>query len=802
MKINYLIFALYLSYLMPSYAQDNLSYQEPPKEIIELVEAENTPSIVLSNKGDIMLLLDRPDYMTIEEASQPVMGLAGLRINTNNNTAVGTSAFSNIKIKNLHNDELRNVSGLPTSLKAFDIKFNNDASKFAFLNANTASVELWIVDVATANARRIDGIEINAILGTSYLWKNNGQSLLALSILKNRGVAPGASVTPKGPVIQDNDGEVAAARTYQNLLKSNDDSKLFDYYLTSQLKEISLLGDLKNIGNPSVYKNFSLSPDNNYILLQEIVKPYSYLVPVSAFAYDVSVIDHMGKLVKRVYSSELAENVPLGFDSTVPGSRSFNWRADQEATLYWVEALDEGNSRKKVEYRDAVMTLKAPFTDKAQVYFKTSRRFAGITWSEKDYAIVSERWRSTRQQSATLINSKDGKTIKQIMDRSSEDTYTDPGRFVMTRNSNDKSVLLLDDKKQPVVFSISQGSSDEGDQPFLMRWDLMSNQTDTLFRSKAPYYEMPIFFNNTGKLILSRESTDDVPNYYAVDLKKKSEKALTEFKNPYPSLVGVQKSQIEYVREDGLTLGGTLYLPKGYKPEDGSLPLLMWAYPREFKTAAAAGQVKGSPYRFVRLSWGSPIYWVNRGYAILDNADMPIVGEGDAEPNDTFVKQLEQNAKAAIDFLVDKGIADRNRVAVGGHSYGAFMTANLLAHTDLFAAGLARSGAYNRTFTPFGFQAEERTYWEAPEVYYEMSPFSYANTIKTPLLLIHGMDDENSGTFPIQSERLYNAIKGHGGTTRLVMLPKEFHGYRARESILHTLWEMDRWLEKHVKNKQ
>lgn len=802
MKANYLVFLLSFLYLLPSYAQDNLSYQVPPKEITELVEAENTPSVVLSNKGDVMLLLDRPDYMTIEEASQPVEGLAGLRINTNNNTVVGTSTFNNIKIKNLNKDELRNLSGLPSPLKAFDIKFNKDASKFAFLNATTSSVELWVVDIQTANAKRIDGVEINAILGTSYLWKKDGNSLLTLSVIADRGRAPIPSNIPEGPVIQDNDGVVAAARTYQNLLKSNDDIQLFEYYLTSQLQEVNLSGEVKNISTPSIFKNFSLSPDNNYILLQEIVKPYSYLVPVSAFAYDVSVIDNQGKLVKHIYSSALAENVPLGFDSTVPGSRSFNWRADQDATLYWAKALDEGNSREKVEFRDAVMTLKAPFTDEAEVFFKTKSRYAGIMWSEKDYAIVSERWRSTRQERATLINSKDGKTIKQIIDRSSEDSYTDPGRFVMTRNDNDKAVLLLDDNKQPIVFTISQGSSDEGDQPFLMRWDLISNQTDTLFRSKAPYYEMPVFFNNTGTLILSRESIEDVPNYYSVNLNDNSEKALTEFTNPYPSLVGVQKDQIEYVREDGLTLGGTLYLPKGYKSQDGPLPLLMWAYPREFKTAAAAGQVKGSPYRFVRLSWGSPIYWVNRGYAILDNADMPIVGEGDAEPNDTFVKQLEQNAKAAIDFLVDKGIVDRNRVAVGGHSYGAFMTANLLAHTDLFAAGLARSGAYNRTFTPFGFQAEERTYWQAPEVYYEMSPFSYANMIKTPLLLIHGMDDENSGTFPIQSERLYNAIKGHGGITRLVMLPKEFHGYRARESILHTLWEMDRWLEKHVKNKQ
>lgn len=802
MKINYLLLTVPFLCLRPAQAQENVTYQIPPKEIVELVEADNTPTVMVASEGNTMLLLDRPDYMSIEEASQPVIGLAGLRINSNNNTVVGTATYTGIKIKNINGEVAKTIVGLPQSLRAFDIKFNKDASKFSFLNAGTSSVELWVVDVATSKARQIEGVKVNAIQGPSYIWKNDGHSLLVMSLPDDRGQIPTSSIVPEGPTVQDNDGVAAPARTYQNLLKNKDDIRLFEYFLTSQLKEVELSGNVKSIGLPTIYRSFSISPDNNYLLTFEITKPYSFLVPISGFAYEVKVRDPKGQLIQKVYNSALAESVPLGFDSTIPGKRSFNWRADEEATLYWVEALDQGDSRKQVEYRDVLMTLKAPFQGEPKAYFKTKRRFAGISWSEKGYAIVSERWRATREQKATLINSIDGKPVKEILDRSSEDTYTDPGRFVMHKNKYDRSVLLLDDQNEPTVFTIAAGASGSGDKPFLMKWNLISGAMDTLYRSNPPYYEMPVFFNNSGKLILSRESNDEVPNYYALDLKTKNFQPLTNFENPYPSLDGVRKNQVEYRREDGLSLSGTLYLPKDYKEGDGPLPLLMWAYPREFKTATAAGRVKGSPHRFVRLSWGSPIYWVNRGYAVLDNADMPIVGEGEAEPNDTFVEQLEQNARAAIDFLVEKGIADRNRVAVGGHSYGAFMTANLLAHTDLFAAGLARSGAYNRTFTPFGFQAEERTYWQAPEVYYRMSPFSYADKIKTPLLLIHGMDDENSGTFPIQSERLYNAIKGHGGTTRLVMLPKEFHGYRAKESILHTLWEMDRWLEIHVKNKK
>jgi dipeptidyl aminopeptidase/acylaminoacyl peptidase len=363
-------------------------------------------------------------------------------------------------------------------------------------------------------------------------------------------------------------------------------------------------------------------------------------------------------------------------------------------------------------------------------------------------------------------------------------------------------MLLFDKGAEPVVFTIGNGASPLGDRPFVMKWNLITNKQDTLFKSKAPYYEEPVYFDNNGTLYISKESAEEASNIYAVNLKNRSQQKVTSFADPYPSLKGVQKTLISYPRKDGVRLSATLYLPKGYKKADGGLPVLIWAYPREFKTLSAAGEVKGSPYRFTRLAFRSPVYWVTRGYAVLDNADMPIVGVGKTEPNDTFLEQIEDNAISLIDYVVNMGVADRKRIAVGGHSYGAFMTANLLAHTNLFAAGIARSGAYNRTLTPFGFQGEERTFWQAPEVYNRMSPFNYADKIKTPLLMTHGIDDDNSGTFPIQSERLYSAIKGHGGTVRLVMLPKEFHGYRSRESILHTFWEQDSWLEKYVKNKK
>jgi dipeptidyl aminopeptidase/acylaminoacyl peptidase len=352
------------------------------------------------------------------------------------------------------------------------------------------------------------------------------------------------------------------------------------------------------------------------------------------------------------------------------------------------------------------------------------------------------------------------------------------------------------------VFLTAEGASPEGSRPFVDALDLTSGKKTRLFHSEGPVYEYPLAFLSVASrtLLTRRESTEEPPNYFARDLKTNEVRALTSFPHPYPGLVGATRELVRYQRPDGVALTATLHLPPGYSPSSGSLPLIVWAYPREYKSADAAAQVRESPYRFSRVSWGSPLYWLTQGYAIMDDAAMPIVGEGDEEPNDTYVEQLVASAKAAVDEAARRGVADPDRAAIGGHSYGAFMTANLLAHSDVFRAGIARSGAYNRTLTPFGFQSEERTFWEAPETYFTMSPFMHADQIDEPILLVHGEADNNSGTFPIQSQRLFHALKGHGARARLVLLPHESHGYRGRESVLHTLWETNEWLERYVKN--
>lgn len=802
---KYLFIVLFaLVFCLPGYGQINLKYQEPPKSIVELVDAPETPDVLFNSDGNLMLILEVPGYTTIEHVAQPVIGLAGLRINPANNSTEAELAgvYTGITIKDVKSGKEQTLKGLPDDLRMDNISWSPDGKKFAFSNNKLDGVELWIVDVNNLEAKRLTKGFLNDAYGKTLQWHPDSKHILAQFIPSNREVPPKKSIVPTGPIVQENLGEVTPARTYENLLEDPFDEKLMEYYLISQLTAVDLQGNINKINEPALYRNASYSPDGKYLMVQTVEEPYSYLVPIYYFAFQTSILKPDGDMVKQLYKAPLKDDLPIGFDVAATGPRSYQWRSDKPATLVWVEAQDKGDPSIETDVRDALFSLDAPFDKDPSKLFSMELRYSGINWIDNKYAIITERWRKNRKTKMTLFNPDNGKTLKIISTRSSEDSYTDPGKFVYGKGPFADKVVLTDKGKFPIVFTIGSGASPKGDRPFLLKWDLLKNKRDTLFKSHAPYYEVPKFFNNKKMVYISRESSEDPPNFFVVNLKNKKEEALTHFSDPYPSLRGVEKKLLSYPRKDGLKLSAMLYLPKDYKKEDDPLPVLIWAYPREYKTRAAAGQVKGSPYRFTRLAFRSPVYWVTRGFAVLDNADMPIVGEGDKQPNDTFISQIEDNAKAIINYVVDMGIADRDRIAVGGHSYGAFMVANLLAHTDLFAAGIARSGAYNRTLTPFGFQAEPRTFWEAPEVYSKMSPFFYADKIKTPLLLTHGMDDENSGTFPIQSKRLYSAIKGHGGTVRLVLLPKEFHGYRSRESVLHTFWEQNRWLEEYVKNKE
>lgn len=784
-------------------AQTDVGYQVPPKPIADLLNAPQTPSVSVNNQGEWMVLMERPGYVSIQELARPELRIAGLRINPANNGGSRGYSFSGLEAKNLQTDETVTITGLPDPLMMQNIQWSPDGTKVAFTHHEDDKISLWVADLTTGQASQAGNLSVNDAIGSPFDWLNDNETLLVKAIPVNRGEAPQRNVAQLGPVIQETSGASAPVRTYQDLLNDQHDEALFSYYSTAQLYLVNTSnGDAKKFGEPGIISSVSVSPDGNYTMVNYIRKPFSYIVPYYRFPFDVNILDTEGALVSTVASIPLSEDQPKGFDATREGPRSFTWRADVPATLYWIEAQDGGDPEREVEFRDQLFYLDAPFAGEKQPDVASKLRVRYMQWGDEDLALIHSRRWSDRLMEVNKFTPGDKDSREVVFSMSAEDSYNDPGSFEMTRNDYGKSVLL---KEKNTLFLSGQGASPDGDRPFLRSYDIKSGNTEEIWRSQAPYYEYvaQVIDPKSMAFITRRESKKMPPNYFMHVAKKKEVRQLTTFENPYLALEGIEKQVIQYKRADGVNLTGNLYLPKGYDPErDGTLPVLMWAYPDEFKSADAASQVKGSPYRFIRLYSGSPLFWLTRGYAILDDPGMPVVGEGDAEPNDSFRNQLVMNGQAAIDKLVDMGIADRSRVAIGGHSYGAFMTANLLAHSDLFAAGIARSGAYNRTLTPFGFQAEERTYWEAPEVYYNMSPFMHADKINEPMLMIHGMADNNSGTFPIQSERMFAAMKGLGGQARLVMLPYESHGYRARESLLHMLWEMDQLLETYVKNKK
>jgi dipeptidyl aminopeptidase/acylaminoacyl peptidase len=694
----------------------------------------------------------------------------------------------------------KRVKGLPKNGRISNVSWSPNAKHIAMTVTHDAQINLYLVKAASGRASLLLKAPLNAIYGSPFSWLSDSKSILAKTILSGRGEPPRSSLVPQGPVIQENMGKVAPVRTYQDLLTNAQDEALFAYYMNAQMVLVNLKGKAKNIGKPGMIRFAEPSPNGKYILMKTIHRPFSYLVPVYRFPMRIDVSDIHGKTISVLRDMPLAESLPKGFGAVITGPRSFGWRADAGAVIYYVNALDGGDPKAAADFRDEIFTMNAPFNQSAQSVMQLDLRYAGIFWGNDHIALAYTREWGTRRTTTWMMNPDKPATPKKIIDRLYEDRYSDPGSPMLHRNKYGRNVLLFGQDGETVFLS-GVGSSSEGDRPFVDEFNLMNGQSKRLWRSAAPYYERPVTMIDGEKQVVltSRETTEEPVNYYLRNMVDGSVDPVTNFTHPYPQMKGVYKEMITYKRYDGIDLSATLYLPPGRKPGDGPLPLLMWAYPREFKTAKAASQVVGSPHRFVRISPTSPLIMLSYGYAVLSGPTMPIIGEGDKEPNDTYIKQLVSSAQAAADEMVKREITTRDQMAIGGHSYGAFMVANLLAHSDIYQAGVARSGAYNRTLTPFGFQAEERTFWEAPEVYFAMSPFMHTQKVNEPILLIHGEADNNSGTFPVQSKRYYHALKGHGATAKLVMLPHESHGYRARESVMHMLWETANWLDTYVK---
>jgi len=802
----YLFTILYLMITPLLQSQEKITYQTPPEEILALVDIERAPQVDMDSKKEQMLFYYRNTFKSLRELNQPELRLGGLRINPEANISSTLTYVNDIRYKKVNDEEILQISGLPVNAQIAYISFSPDESKIAFTHTVHNGVELWMADLTSLVARKLTGAVLNANAGYPYSWFPDGNDLLVRVLPSGRAALTDSGNTiPEGPIVSVSDGQVSQNRTYQDLLKNPMDEANFETLLRSELYRVSLTGVQTLWKEAGMYLNEVFSPNGAYLMLTTLTHPFSYTVPYYSFPNRTDIYTADGQFLMHFSSQPLLDNLPVGFMATFEGKRSIHWRADKPATLAWVEALDKGDPEVKVSHRDVLLQLDAPFTGSPVQMMKTINRFAGIIWGDDNYGVVSDRWWNTRNTKMYLFTPSDNSRAPRILsDRNYQDAYSHPGTLQTEKNVLGTYTLKMEGS---TAWLFGDGFTAEGQFPFIDALDLETLHRERIYQSNASdrVEDLLSFIDSKKGTILTRvESPTQYPNYYIKSIRQKDkDRALTSFKNPFAGIEEIHKEVINYKRADGVALTGTLYLPAGYdKVRKDKLPMIMWAYPTEYKDKSSAGQNTSNPNNFTYLSYGNPIYWVTRGYAVLDDASFPIVGEGNEQPNDTFVEQLVANAKAAIDAVEALGYIDRDRVAVGGHSYGAFMTANLLSHSDLFAAGIARSGAYNRSLTPFGFQSEERNFWEASEVYNRMSPFMHADKMKTPLLIVHGEADNNSGTHTMQSERYFQALKSFGAPVRMVILPMESHGYMAKENVLHLLWEQDQWLEKYVMNRR
>jgi dipeptidyl aminopeptidase/acylaminoacyl peptidase len=780
-------------------------YQRPPRAIQQVLDIAPTPAISVNPPGDTAIFSESSRYPSIADLAQPMLRLAGARINPATNGPHNPPRGTGFTLRHLTTGKETKVH-VPADALLGGASWSPDGRRFAFTNTTRTGIELWVAETETGKAARVEGVALNATVGFAVMWLPDSKTLLCRTVPAGRGPAPVEPQAPAGPHVEESFGKAAPVPTFQDLLDSTFEEAQFDYYFTSQLALVDVTtGKAVNVGAPHIFLAAQPAPDGRHVLVGWAHRPYSYLVTAGSFPRETEVWDRTGKVVYRVASQPLAESTPMG--GTITGPRSIEWLPVEPATLVWAEALDGGNPRNKVPHRDKVVMIRAPFTGEPAELLKTEHRFRDITFGQgAGLAMLTEFDRDTQMASVWFLNYYQPAETKRLGWKiNARERYKDPGNPVMRRLRNGHTAMLMDGGE--FIFLTGAGATPEGDRPFLDSFDTNTMSSERLFRSDAASYESFVSFARLAErrrprdpwhFITRHETSTSPPNYFLRTVKTDTKQALTNFTDEAPQLRAIKKELVRYKRSDGVDLSFTLYLPPDYQPGERR-PGVVWAYPLEFTDASVAGQVSASPNRYFLPAGSSHLFYLLAGYVVLDNATMPVIGDPETM-NNTYVQQISASAKAAVDKAAEMGVLDPNRVGVAGHSYGAFMTANLLAHTDYFRAGVARSGAYNRTLTPFGFQSERRTLWEARDMYINISPFLHAHKIQEPILLIHGEADNNSGTFPIQSERMYRAVKGNGGNVRYVTLPHESHGYAARESVEHTLWEMLSWFDKHVKN--
>lgn len=793
-----------------SFSQSITTYRQPPDPIPSILDAPRPAGLTVSPDGRWAVESTQRGLAPVAELAAPAVETGGLRLDPRTNGPMGEAWQVGMSLVDLQSLERRPV-WLPEEARFRDLSWSPDSRHVAWRRATESGCELWVTSVADGSSRRLGQVLLNSALASHVQWLPDSRGLLCLRVPPERGAPPQAGA-PEGPEVLENQGRTAASRTYPFLIRSPHDERLLEYYAGAELVRIGLDGEVKQVAPWGLVLDFDLSPDGRFLQVGNAVPPWSRSLPVGECARRDAVLDLEGREVYRVADLPSTAEVSIRFGSVRPGPRRIHWRPDQPATLVWVEALDGGDGGAAAPERDALQELSAPFQAPVRELARFQDRIGGLVWGEEGLVLLWETWHKDRRQRVWRLDAATG--VKSLLvERNSDDAYSEPGWPLTVPNAAGLSVLKRSPDRKWIYWS-GRGAGPEGVHPFLDRMRLRDGKRERLWECRDPWYEaVEKMLDDKGeRLLVSRQSPTVPENTWLLESPGRDSplprssgdfqaRQVTLGEDPAPMMAGLQQEILTYQRADGVELSATLYLPAGYRRGvDPPLPTILWAYPREYRTREATGRVTTSEFMFSRPAGTSVLFMLTQGYAVLADPGLPILGEGGKEPNDSYLEQLVAGAGAAVAELARLGVSDTSRLAIGGHSYGAFTAANLLAHTEFFKTAICFSGAYNRSLTPFGFQGEDRSWWEAPDTYREMSPFFVADRIKRPILLVHGMADPNSGTFPLQSDRFFEALKGLGATARLVRLPAEGHGYRARESVGHVLWELATWCDTHVKH--
>ncbi|MDE2784781.1 MAG: prolyl oligopeptidase family serine peptidase [Gemmatimonadota bacterium] len=840
-------------------SQDILAATEwvqPPEEIADAVLAPRYLNVSLNQPSPngmwfLHQLSDGP--VTMDRFSRPFDELGGqfYEPQANRSRSLSIRNMAGLQVISAADGSVTDIE-VPDGARVSGAQWSPDGSQLAFYVHTDDATHIHVADPASGDSRQITRDAVLATMVTTFEWTSNGDEIATVLIPDGRAARPMAPSVPSGPQVKQTEDGRNILRTYASLMATPHDEALLEWHVTGQLATIAVDNRrVANIGDPAMIRSFDFSPDGMYARVTTMQQPFSYIVPVTSFGRVEEIWDRDGTVLAEIDETELntgirgAPSAPgVAGDEEEPDRRQMAWREDGAGLVYLrmepapeeeegaeeeeAEEEEDGDARRM----DRVMLWAPPFgEDDETVLYESRQRMANHRYSE-DYGwlFVTQGGgggarggfggggaRGTRTEYAVRLD--DPETRYEISEWDTDEFYENPGSLLMTSGqaggggaafrfggggggAGGHFVEIAGAEGAESVFLMGTVYNEdplaESPMSFLDRVALRSGDRERVYESSNDGQSeriTTVLDADAGRFVVQRETPTEVAQGYLVVGSARTQ--LTSNVDYTPDLTNAPRQRFTVERPDGFRFLVNVTLPPDYQ-EGERRPAMFWFYPREYEDQEGydEGARSYNKNAFPNFGTRSIEYLIRLGYVVVE-PDAPIVGE-EGRINNNYQHDLRNNLAAVIDELDARGLIDRRRLGLGGHSYGAFGTLNAMVHTPFFKAGIAGDGNYNRTFTPLGFQREPRYFWDAREVYLGMSPFVYANNLTGAVLLYHGMHDQNVGTAPDHSPRLFHALNGLGKEAAMYLYPFEDHGPATRETLLDLWARWAAWLDVHL----